>query len=68
MVKRWKTLSSAKVSIDVAMYSFTDHELAEELVRLAKSGVRVRVYRDWREYEQEKDGVTGCSQGGYILP
>ena len=44
-----ETLRTAKVSVDVAMYSFTDHELAAELVRLARSGVRVRVYRDWRE-------------------
>jgi phosphatidylserine/phosphatidylglycerophosphate/cardiolipin synthase-like enzyme len=49
-----ETLHSAKVSVDIAMYSFTDRDLAEELVRLAKNGVRVRVYRDWREYEQEQ--------------
>jgi phosphatidylserine/phosphatidylglycerophosphate/cardiolipin synthase-like enzyme len=35
------------------MYSFTDRELAAELVRLARSGVRVRVYRDSRESMQE---------------
>ena len=46
-------LGRAKVSIDVAMYSFTDMELAEELGRLAWSGVRVRVYRDSAKYEQE---------------
>ncbi len=46
-------LERAKVSIDVAMYSFTDRELAEELGRLARSGVRVRVYRDSVQYEQE---------------
>src|SRR5260370_9681178 len=48
-----ETLRKAKVSVDVAMYSFTDRELAAELVRLARSGVRVRVYRDWRESMQE---------------
>jgi len=48
-----ETLRTAKVSVDVAMYSFTDRELAEELVRLARSGVRVRVYRDSRESMQE---------------
>jgi phosphatidylserine/phosphatidylglycerophosphate/cardiolipin synthase-like enzyme len=37
-----ETLRAAKVSVDIAMYSFTDRDLAEELVRLAKSGVRVR--------------------------
>ena len=40
-----------RVSVDV--YSFTDRELAAELVRLARSGVRVRVYRDSRESMQE---------------
>jgi PLD-like domain len=35
-----ETLRTAKVSVDVAMYSFTDRELAAELVRLARSGVR----------------------------
>ena len=46
-------LGRAKISIDIAMYSFTDRELAEELGRLARSGVRVRVYRDSAQYEQE---------------
>jgi phosphatidylserine/phosphatidylglycerophosphate/cardiolipin synthase-like enzyme len=48
-----ETLRTAKVSVDVAMHSFTDRELAAELVRLARSGVRVRVYRDSRESMQE---------------
>jgi phosphatidylserine/phosphatidylglycerophosphate/cardiolipin synthase-like enzyme len=47
-----ETLRTAKVSVDVAMYSFTDREPAAELVRLARSGVRVRVYRDSRESMQ----------------
>ena len=46
-------LGRAKISIDIAMYSFTDRELAEELGRLSRSGVRVRVYRDGEQYEQE---------------
>ena len=57
-----ETLRSAKVSVDVAMYSFTDHELAKELIRLAKNGVRVRVYRDWREYEQEKERGSSTAE------
>ena len=47
-------MQSAKRSVDVAMYSFTDLRLAEELVKLAHEGVIVRVYRDGSEYEQEK--------------
>ncbi len=31
-------LGRAKVSIDIAMYSFTDKKLAEELCRVARSG------------------------------
>ncbi|WP_433975610.1 phospholipase D-like domain-containing protein [Tunturiibacter lichenicola] len=46
-------MRSAKRSIDVAMYSFTDLRLAEELVKLARAGVAVRVHRDAKEYEQE---------------
>ena len=37
-------LETATRSVDVAMYSFTDRELAEELAALARKGVRVRVY------------------------
>jgi phosphatidylserine/phosphatidylglycerophosphate/cardiolipin synthase-like enzyme len=48
-----ETLRTAKVCVDVAMYSFTDRELAAELVRLARSGVRVRGYRDSTESMQE---------------
>src|SRR5260370_1670285 len=48
-----ETLRTAKVSVDVAMYSFTDRELAAELVRLARSGVRARVYRAWRDSIQK---------------
>ena len=46
-------LGTAHVSVDLAMYSFTDRELAGELVELARKGVRVRVYRDRTEYKQE---------------
>ena len=46
-------LRSAKSSVDIAMYSFTDRELAEELVDLARSGVKIRVYRDRTEYQHE---------------
>jgi PLD-like domain len=49
----WGLLPLEGFSVDVAMYSFTDRELAAELVRLARSGVRVRVYRDSRESTQE---------------
>jgi hypothetical protein len=43
------------------MYSFTDRELAEELVRLARSGVRVHVYSDSRESMQMQENQRGSS-------
>jgi phosphatidylserine/phosphatidylglycerophosphate/cardiolipin synthase-like enzyme len=60
-----ETLRTAKVTVDVAMYSFTDRELAAELVRLARSGVRVRVYRDSRESMQENQ--RGASTTATLL-
>ena len=46
-------LETATRTVDVAMYSFTDRELAEELVNLVHRGVRVRVYRDREQFQQE---------------
>jgi len=56
-------LETATRSVDVAMYSFTDRELAEELATLARKGVRVRVYRDREQFQQEMQwgGVTTTS-------
>ena len=39
-------LATTKQTIDVAMYSFTDSDLAWALVRAAGRGVKVRVYLD----------------------
>ncbi len=46
-------LETATRSVDVAMYSFTDRELAEELATLAHRGVHIRVYRDREQFSQE---------------
>ncbi len=56
-------LDSAASSVDVAMYSFTDRYLAEELATLAHRGVHIRVYRDRGQFEQElrRGGVTTTS-------
>ncbi len=53
-------LETATRSVDVAMYSFADREIAEELANLARKGVRVRVYRDRTQFHGEgrSDGVT----------
>ncbi len=49
-------LETATRTLDLAMYSFTDRELAEELAALARKGVRVRVYRDREQFQQEGQG------------
>lgn len=56
-------LETATRSVDVAMYSFTDRELAGELAALARKGVRVRVYRDREQFQQEAqwENVTTTS-------
>ena len=55
-------LETATRTIDVAMYSFTDRYLAEELATLAHRGVRIRVYRDREQFQQERQW------GGITLP
>ncbi len=57
-----EVLRMARVSIDVATYSFTDRELAQELARLARSGVQVRVYRDSGQYQQESQRGLSTSE------
>ena len=47
-------LERARRTIDIAMYSFTDRYLAEELATLARRGVRIRIYRDRQQYEEEQ--------------
>ena len=56
-------LETATRSVDVAMYSFTDRELAEELATLAHRGVRIRIYRDREQFSQEMQsgGLTTTS-------
>jgi phosphatidylserine/phosphatidylglycerophosphate/cardiolipin synthase-like enzyme len=49
----WERLDRAQHAIDIAMYAFTDRYLAEELVKLARRGVQIRLYRDREQYEQE---------------
>ena len=51
-------LDHAKNSLDIAMYAFTDRYLAEELKRLAGRGVKIRIYRDQEQYEQEQRTAT----------
>jgi phosphatidylserine/phosphatidylglycerophosphate/cardiolipin synthase-like enzyme len=59
-------LETAKRSVDVAIYSFTDRELAAVLTGLARRGVRVRVYRDREQFQQETQR-GGTSTTGILL-
>ncbi len=47
-------LEGAQHTVDIAMYAFTDYRLAEELLRLARRGVQIRLYRDREQYEDEQ--------------
>ncbi len=59
-------LETAAHTVDVAMYSFTDRELAEELAALARKGVRIRVYRDREQFSQEMQW-GGLTTTGILL-
>ena len=52
-------IQSARRSLDIAMYAFTDRYLAEAIVRAARSGVRVRLYRDREQFEDEQRQTAG---------
>ena len=60
-------LETATRSVDVAMYSFTDRELAGELAKLARRGVRVRVYRDREQFRQELQWGSGVTTTGILV-
>ena len=56
-------LDSAQHTVDIAMYAFTDRYLAEELVRLARRGVQIRLYRDRDQYEEEQRNARQRNRG-----
>lgn len=51
-------LERAQRSVDIAMYAFTDKYIAEALARLARRGVRVRLYRDRSQYLSEQQNAA----------
>jgi phosphatidylserine/phosphatidylglycerophosphate/cardiolipin synthase-like enzyme len=51
-------LEQAKSSVDLTMYAFTDKYLADELKQLAQRGVRIRIYRDQQQYQEEQRTAT----------
>jgi hypothetical protein len=48
--------------LDLAMYSFTDWQLARAIVLFANSGRIVRIYRDREQYEQESQRGNRVAQ------
>ena len=47
-------LIKARGHVDAAFYSFTDRPTAEALLAAANRGVRVRIYRDQEQFQDEK--------------
>ncbi len=48
-------IDHARSRIDIAMYAFTDRRIAEALVRAARRGVRIRIYRDRTQLHDRGD-------------
>lgn len=51
-------LRQAHTSIDVAMYAFTDRRVAVVLRQLASQRIRIRIYRDQEQFENEQQHAT----------
>jgi phosphatidylserine/phosphatidylglycerophosphate/cardiolipin synthase-like enzyme len=54
-----KVIRSARASIDAALYSATDWELCGALANAASRGVKVRVYRDREQFDEETNRARG---------
>jgi phosphatidylserine/phosphatidylglycerophosphate/cardiolipin synthase-like enzyme len=60
-------LAKARRKIDIAMYSFTDLDVANALASEARTGIRIRVYRDAEQYAQEQSRAAGRPTTSSIL-
>ena len=47
-------IESARTSLDIAMYTFTDRNIADAVAGAARRGVHVRIYRDRDQYASEQ--------------
>jgi phosphatidylserine/phosphatidylglycerophosphate/cardiolipin synthase-like enzyme len=47
-------IRQARSSITVAMYTFTDRNLAYALVEAARRGINIRIYRDHDQFYLEQ--------------
>jgi phosphatidylserine/phosphatidylglycerophosphate/cardiolipin synthase-like enzyme len=66
-------LNSATSTIDVAMYAFTDQRIEDSLAAAAKRGVKIRIYRDSLQLEDEearasKRGATSTTDHLKTIP
>lgn len=59
---QWLQKAMGHQDLYVAMYSFTDKPLAEELISLARSGVTIYIYRDDKQMHDKND-VTPLFKG-----
>jgi len=50
-----RAIASASSSLDVAMFAFTDRRIARAIEQAATRGVHVRIYRDPRQYGDERE-------------
>lgn len=51
----YDAIESARRSLDIAVYAFTDRLLASAVLDAARRGVQVRIYRDGEQYEEEQE-------------
>ena len=61
------TLRGARSKIDISMYAFTDRYLAEILLDRARQGVKVRIYRDGEQFEEEQRWRGGSGSTTNLL-
>jgi len=47
-------IAQARHTLDIAMYSFTDRYLADAVIEAAHRGVKVRIYRDRSQFQEEQ--------------
>jgi phosphatidylserine/phosphatidylglycerophosphate/cardiolipin synthase-like enzyme len=47
-------IAQARHTLDIAMYSFTDRYLADAIIEAAHRGVKVRIYRDRSQFQEEQ--------------
>ena len=53
-----EALRQARQTLDVAMFAFTDRQLAEMLNHLAVGTVKMRIYRDRGQYDDEEQKAS----------